>query len=194
MPYLKVIETTQTWTCPKTAEYKIIAVAGGSGGNIYAGGTNYDWYKGSPGGVTSFGSLLTASGIGPSGGSAGNSYCGGGGGGYTFLDYGGSGGGSNNSPVKNGGGAAFAYGATLPVGFRSGSPHHTQSGAGYGAGGGGGLGAGGAGGKLNIAMVTMTQGTQIPCTIGAGGAGAVYPTDGSCGAVGNDGVIVIQEV
>ena len=73
MAFLKVIDTSGTFTVPKTASYKIICVAGGNGGGSEGAGS---------GGDTSFGSYCTASG--QWGGNAAQ----GGRNGYTLFDYG----------------------------------------------------------------------------------------------------------
>ena len=203
MPYLKVIETTQTWVCPKTGFYKIICVAGGSGGNC-SSGANYDWFRGTPGGVTSFGSKLTSSGVGFGGGVSGSYgsflYGGGGGGGYTFSEYGGNGASPANGVnacSKNGGMATRYSTANLAV-FKT-TPHSLGNGAGYGGGGGGCSGGGGVSGSLIASIFSLTEGESIPCTIGAGGAGATGTDTANTaitvyGAKGNNGAIIIQEV
>lgn len=192
MSYLTVIENTQTWTCPKTATYKIICVAGGTGGNCLYNASTPNYAVGLGGTPTSFGSLLTASGVGGSGGNnnSGTSSAGGGGG-YNFIDYGGHGAGDGGGSSRNGG--PWGVMSNPPGATYSNVDHNIGSGEGYGAGGGGCGGHGGPGGKLIMILSDITIGTQIPCTIGAGGNGAAGPT-GYYGAKGKKGVIVIQEV
>ena len=203
MPYLKVIETTQTWVCPKTGFYKIICVAGGSGGNCGTG-ANFDGFRGTSGGATSFGSKLTSSGVGFGGGTSGAygsyAYGGGGGGGYTFSEYGGNGASpsySVNACSKNGG-MVVIYSTANSAVFRT-TPHSLGNGVGYGGGGGGCNGGGGVSGSLTASIFSLTEGESIPCTIGAGGAGATgtdvaNPPNAIYGATGNKGAIIIQEV
>ena len=194
MSYLKVIDATQTWVCPKTADYKIICVAGGGGGNCSYNAQTPEYFFGIGGSPTSFGNLLTASGSGSSGGDGSGSglIAPGGGGGYTFADYGGNGSSSSGSPATKNGGAAHSL-TNPPSSIYSTAGHTMGSGSGYGGGGGGCGGSGGNGGRLVLLVTTIAVGVQIPCTIGSGGAGAMTPSNWR-GAKGNDGVIVIQEV
>lgn len=166
MAYLKTIETSQTWVCPKDGDYKIICVAGGQGGvvNSTAGGD---------GGTTSFGSYLSASGYGSRGGYGGAFH--GGGGGYTGYAYGGTGGVANSPNFTSG---TINGGAPMTPG------------SGWGAGGSGTSGKGGDGGKLMTTAIHLTAGTSIACTIGIGGVGGSSDTR----YAGLPGVIIIQEV
>lgn len=164
------IETSQTWNCPATGEYEVIAVAGGE-----SGGDSSNPNK--PGGATSFGSHLTASGL---WGSPKKTNHVGGDGGYTVYAYGGLGaylitssGGSCSGPALNGGAGQ-------------------TSGMGYGAGGGG--AAGGRAGKLKIAQLTITSGSSVACTIGAGGAAVTNSSGTLVGEAGTAGVIIIREI
>ena len=83
MGYLKVIEASTTWTCPKTGSYKIICVAGGQGGTNTQGTSKN-------GGSTKFGDYLSASGQWGEAYSldSQNTVYSGGLNGYTFLSYG----------------------------------------------------------------------------------------------------------
>ncbi len=175
MAYMKIIEETTNWTCPKTADYEIICVAGGQGG---AGRTSSgEAVYGVIGGSTSFGNYITVTGA---WGDTNKQKACGGMGGYTLFAYGGVGsaGGSNTttSPSANGG----ANGGT---------------GLGYGAGGGcaNAVNSGGGGcGKLKTTFVTINKDTVVNCVIGKGGLGGVGTE--STGLSGVDGVIVIREV
>ena len=60
MVYCETIETSKTWTCPKSGVWKVICVGGGGAGlSYYNDSTNS---IGTAGGTTSFGSILSASG------------------------------------------------------------------------------------------------------------------------------------
>ncbi len=176
MYYKKVIETNQTWVCPRSGYYRITAVAGGESGSSYL--TTETVNLPVSGGATSFGDIISAN------GSVGNfkkvsAYNAGGEGGYTLINCGGSGALITNdsfmSPSINGG---------LPG----------CSGNGYGAGGGvstrnySGNNYPGRAGKILVSSAEVTEGKNIICTIGKGGVTLTpeYATNG------NDGVIVIE--
>lgn len=164
MGYMKVIESSTTWTCPKTGSYKIICVAGGEGGGDLGATTG--------GESTSFGEYVTASGnwggylekytvSNFTGSFSGRN-------GYTFLEYGG----INNAEI---------------IGDSNNNSILYQS-IGYGAGGGGPY-PGGCG-KLKIGIVTLNENDTVKCTIGAGGSGSTQ--SGKPGVIviqyqGNDG-------
>ena len=68
--YVKVLETSQSWTCPKTGTYLVTCVAGGQAVSVIEHTGEIptapnDYYSvttsGAVGGTTSFGSLLSAS-------------------------------------------------------------------------------------------------------------------------------------
>lgn len=176
MAYMKIIETSQTWTCPEDGDYEIICVAGGQGGR-HASSVECN-----NGGATSFGTYLTASGH----FATKKSY-------YYKTDV-----------------SAFIYSEpfVMPVngytlkdyGFTNiaiSSGTAVCCGIGYGAGGGGPINCCGRPGKLMITQVTLTNGTQIPCTIGTGGTAVYYSGTSSSSnhcSDGYDGVIVIREI
>jgi hypothetical protein len=149
--YYQIIETTQDWVCPKDGEYYVVAVAGGQGSTTNAN------TPGQPGGPTSFGGYLTASGnwaarakypgIMP---------------GYNLFSYG-----ANGDAA-----ASFGYG----------SGGHLV----------GADGVQGGAGKMNIAVLTLSEGETVHCTIGEGGAAGNTSSGAASG--GTDGVITIQEV
>ena len=60
MVYCETIETSKTWTCPKSGIWKVICVGGGGAGVSYISDTANS--IGTAGGTTSFGSILSASG------------------------------------------------------------------------------------------------------------------------------------
>lgn len=159
MGYLKTILETSTWVCPMTGSYKIICVAGGAGGSKLK-------TPGSPGGSTSFGEYVTASGTwGSTIYATGNSKPGMSG--YTLMNY---------------------MDIFLPY---DDSTSVNNCNIGYGAGGAG-LNAGGAG-RLNIGIVNLKKNDTIACIVGAGGLGDNNSvTNSDVTTDGNQGIIVIQ--
>lgn len=162
MKHLEYIKTTQTWTCPATGVWKIIAVGGGAGGSAST--------TGNAGSTTSFGTILSAVGGTVSSISEAGS---GGFGGYTGFAYGGapavSTSDTSSAPVGNGG-AKFC------------------TGIGYGAGGAGKYP--GYAGNLEMTIVDLEEGEEIACTIGTGGT--ANSGDLSNITNGRAGVIVVQ--
>ena len=153
MVYCETIETSKTWTCPKSGIWKVICVGGGGAGVSYFDDSTYT--IGTAGGTTSFGSILSASG------------------GISGIDI-------NKDKIIlydsdhsirramgiNGYNGAEAYGAT------SGE----YIGSGYGASGGAGkynsnatLYHSGLPGDVKSVITDISEGTSIACTIGAGG-------------------------
>lgn len=162
MGYFKMITESQSWTCPKTAEYQIICVAGGCSGRSAQDTTKQNI----AGGATSFGSYLTASG------------------GLANVTAGSSANGVNGYCLNGN-----LYGTINPNNVFADSIWGT----GFGAGGAGHYNSpavpGGNCGNMNMGIFNITQGANVSCTIGQGGA------RGTTGAsVGFDGVIVIREV
>lgn len=142
MGYMKVIESSTTWECPKTGSYKIICVAGGEGGAASQGVKAY-------GGSTSFGGHLTASGCW---------------GGHDTNDS------TNNTIIKipRNGYTFLNYGGLDYAEPDSEALKMYQS-IGYG-GGGNGIYPGGCG-KLKMTIVTLNEGDTVNCTVGEGGSG-----------------------
>ena len=178
MVYCETIETSKTWTCPKSGVWKVICVGGGGAGLSY-----YDDNScaiGTAGGTTSFGSILSASG-GISGIDINKDK-------ITFSDssayY------IRRSMGINGYNGAEAYGAT------SGE----YIGSGYGASGGAGyinanvkVRHSGLPGDVKSVITDISEGTSIACTIGPGGT---ITTKGNVRMTiafpGKSGAIIVQ--
>lgn len=171
MVYCETIETSKSWTCPKTGVWKVICVGGGGAGVSY----NNDSMNstGTAGGTTSFGSILSASG-------------------------GISGTGVNKDKIAlaetryvmgiNGYNGAGVYGA------ESGE----YIGSGYGASGGAGhisekVRHAGLPGDVKSVITDISEGTSIACTIGSGGT---VTTKGNIESTiawpGKSGAIIVQ--
>lgn len=188
MKYFEVITASKTWTCPKSGIYKIIAVGGGSSHAVRCDFTTTEPVSETiytAGGVTSFGSVLTAKGGVPSKlselkltTSKGVIPIKGGAGGYTLQNYGGEGGMAFNDgavlmpPTINGGCPGYrglGYGAGGAVSSYMNTHQWTQSVSGsnktiYV------VGIGSAAGELSEIITDIQSGTQYSCTIGSGGA------------------------
>lgn len=176
MVYCETIETSKTWTCPKSGVWKVICVGGGGAGVSY-----YDDNAnsiGTAGGTTSFGSILSASG-GISGADVDKDK-------NKLSD-------SNYSIRRamgiNGYNGAGVYGA------ESGE----YIGAGYGASGGAGYNNNvtsyhsGLPGDVKSVITDISEGTSIACTIGAGGTVTFNGINKVCIAFpGKSGAIIVQ--
>ena len=173
MVYCETIETSKTWTCPKSGVWKVICVGGGGGGaSYYDDNTNS---IGTAGGTTSFGSILSASG------------------GISGTDV-------DKDKVEiadnrltmgiNGYNGAGVYGAELGE----------YIGSGYGASGGAGAPNtssysyhSGLPGDVKSVITDISEGTSIACTIGAGGTVATIGTNPNTIAFpGKSGAIIVQ--
>ena len=177
MVYCETIETSKTWTCPKSGVWKVICVGGGGAGLSYYNDTSYS--TGTAGGTTSFGSILSASG-GISGTDVNKDK-------IVMAD--------SNYSIRyamgiNGYNGAGVYGA------ESGE----YIGSGYGASGGAGyvnanskVRHSGLPGDVKSVITDISEGTSIACTIGAGGT---VTTNGSSSASiafpGKSGAIIVQ--
>lgn len=188
MNYFEVITATKNWTCPKSGVYKIIAVGGGSSHAVrcdFATTTLASETLYTVGGVTTFGSILTAKGGVPSGiaelvrnSSKGWIPLKGGAGGYTLQNYGGEGGMAANDgsiltpPTINGGNPGYrghGYGAGGAIASYENKHNWTQSVGGsnktvYV------VGIGSAAGELSEIITDIQEGTSYNCEIGDGGA------------------------
>lgn len=170
VPVFDVIEESGNWICPADGYYLITCVAGGESGGIItitvdtSGIPSYTSNR-NPGGTTSFGNYLTAS------GKMNNMYI---------------------NETAQGGYVPF-LGYAAPVGgFNSNNGTGTGYGAG---GGKASNGSSGAAGKVCFCTIYIAKGTVIPCIIGNGGDWVVtyyspnYVIEGRPGA---KGCIVIQ--
>lgn len=183
MTHIEWIESSKTWTCPKSGKYKVICVGGGAsgGGKFSSSGTYVSTVAG---GTTSFGTILSAAGGASDSSNAAlsNTSKVSGYGGFTGVSYGGS-----PSIIYNGDTLSVAFGAG-----NTGLPGAT-AGIGYGAGGGASSAVDivipGRAGSIKTTIVDIEAGETITCTIGAGGVGG--PGTGQT-ATGAKGVIVVQ--
>ena len=183
MTHIEWIESSKTWTCPKSGKYKVICVGGGAsgGGKFSSSGTYLPTIAG---GTTSFGTILSAA-----GGASDNSNAAlsntskvSGYGGFTGISYGGI--------------PSFIYSGDTPM-FTLGTGNAGIAGAGvsngYGAGGGASSAVNivipGRAGSIKTTIVDIEAGEAITCTIGAGGVGGSGTSQTATGA---KGVIVVQ--
>ena len=178
------VKSSQTWTCPKSGTWKIICVGGGSSGGIWS--SNLNVIISNKGGITSFGTILSANGgthenVVVKNISAARSV--GGFGGYDGVNYGGV-----PQTYIGSGSDFYISNATLNGG------HYYMSGGGFGAGGASEQGSisvtqdtsltavksltayplPGMCGEMSMTICDMTQNIAIPCTIGQGGAIPTY--------------------
>lgn len=174
MIYCETIETSKTWTCPKSGIWKVICVGGGGAGLAYYTDTANS--IGTAGGTTSFGSILSASG-GISGTDVNKD--------KIEMD-------DSNYSIRyvmgiNGYNGAGVYGA------ESGE----YIGSGYGASGGAGYVStnvkvrhSGLPGDVKSVITDISEGTSIACTIGSGGT--VTNKGKSIAFPGKSGAIIVQ--
>ena len=190
MTHIEWIESSKTWTCPKSGKYKVICVGGGASGGVKNTGSSTTVQPSVAGGTTSFGSILSAAG-GTSSGAickvGSNPAVVGGYGGWDGINYGGT---PAIVDAKEGTFAAVAVGNGGMANTSDLASYHT-TGVGYGAGGGAGssvnYGIPGFAGKIKTTIVDIEMGETITCTIGAGGT-----KPNSYAASGANGVIVVQ--
>lgn len=184
MEHLSYIKTSQTWTCPKSGVYKIIAVGGGSGGAYALSTANA---SGINGGTTSFGSYVSAA-----GGQAivtadlplGKGWYGGKGG-YNLTQYGGGGECVGTSgyrpPAGNGGlmgGQGIGYGA-------SGGFYAKETYSNYKA-------YIGNAGDIALAISEFTSGVKVSVTVGGGGSVPAAADNVSFNLAGRSGVVIVE--
>lgn len=177
MVYCETIETSKTWTCPKSGVWKVICVGGGGAGLSYFDDSTNS--IGTAGGTTSFGSILSASG-GISGTDVNKDKIG-------MAD--------SNYSIRyvmgiNGYNGAGVYGAES--GEYIGSAYGASGGAGY-------VNANvkvrhsGLPGDVKSVITDISEGTSIACTIGSGGT---VTNKGSSNATiafpGKSGAIIVQ--
>lgn len=170
MAYVKIIEQSQTWTCPHDGTYLVTCVGGGAGGELTNPATII------PGETSGFGSFLSAT------GGNSNSFITGG---YTPSDgvYGGIStfayGNEYRSATKNGityGNSTIPTGGLIGIGYGAGTLMSKSSTVYIGS----------SSGKLMTGTFEFSEGNTVACTVGKGGVGA--------DTTGVDGVIVIKEV
>lgn len=166
MAYFEIIEESTTWTCPKTADYKIICVASGANYVSSAAVNN----------STSFGSYLTASGL-LNNMSINDNY-------IAQMGYS-----INNSHYGE-------YGIRTKVMCTTDVIYPTANMiSGYGHGGAASYSSTNmsySAGKMMMKITSLTAGETVACTVGAAVAASAtnYNNSLSSGA----GVIIIQEV
>ena len=174
MVYCETIETSKTWTCPKSGVWKVICVGGGGAGLSYYNGTSFS--IGTAGGTTSFGSILSASG------------------GISGTDV-------NKDKIEM---ADSNYSIRYAMGINGyngagvyGAESGEYIGSGYGASGGAGyvntnakVRHSGLPGDVKSVITDISEGTSIACTIGSGGT---VTTDKYAVAFpGKSGAIIVQ--
>lgn len=171
MGYFKMITKSQTWQCPKTANYQIICVAGGCSAAYSSDGSNY--IPPVAGKTTSFGNYVTAD-----NGELATVYS------------------SNENGVNGYTLNGRTYGT---VNVRSNSVVSNNfwgvtAGTGYGGGGASFVNNmnGGNCGNIMIGECTINEGNHVACTVGEGGKTS-EEGDWVMGN-GKSGVIVIREV
>lgn len=179
--YCETIESSKTWTCPKTGVWKVICIGGGGGGYAYSKRSDTEYKaQGGSGGSTSFGSYLSAA-----GGKAGSH--------NTAINGYNITGGSRIMGVNgtNGYNGASVYGAAS----------NSTTGVGYGASGGANCysentdrAAPGDTGDIKMCILDLNANATISCTVGAAGTGAAHSTDpGKATAyAGKAGAIIVQ--
>lgn len=211
MVYCETIETSKTWTCPKSGVWKVICVGGGASGGYY--GASSKIVAQHTGGTTSFGSYLSAQGgakrcvPNPSNGQMPEnfnlSYVGSYGMAMGQIGYDGT-----NCAVTDGGNCGYGAGGDacirdFAILRKGGGSSDVVDGA----------NVGGSCGKVKSIVIYIEQGTSVACTIGKGGsnifndddikdfANKSYGFDGIQGGYeafskqftsGNDGVIILQ--
>ena len=176
MVYCETIETSKTWTCPKSGVWKVICVGGGGAGlSYYDNNTNS---IGTAGGTTSFGSILSASG------------------GISGTDV-------NKDKIKITG-SDYSIRYTIGInGYNGAGVYGTESGeyigSGYGASGGAGYDGSvqarhsGLPGDVKSVITDISEGTSIACTIGSGGTVTINGSPNSNIAFpGKSGAIIVQ--
>lgn len=177
------IEESQAWVCPIAGRWKIIAVGGGASGG-YLASAGSEPVAPVAGGTTSFGSIIAADGgksivaPAPSAASALSGY-----GGYNGISYGGGPVAAANSNVSSG-----VENSGVPSTIPTTAIGYGAGGGTYSYGSGTPQGIPGRAGDIKTAIVTLTEGENIPCTIGKGGETA----DAVHAASGADGVIILQ--
>ena len=177
MVYCETIETSKTWTCPKSGVWKVICVGGGGAGLSYYTDTSNS--IGTAGGTTSFGSILSASG------------------GISGTDV-------NKDKIKMADGNYSIRYVVGINGYNGAGVYGTESGeyigSGYGASGGAGTPSGssyshnsGLPGDVKSVITDISEGTSIACTIGAGGTVATISTiPDTIAFPGKSGAIIVQ--
>lgn len=175
MVYCETIETSKTWTCPKSGIWKVICVGGGGAGLSYYNDTSYS--TGTAGGTTSFGSILSASG------------------GISGTDV-------NKDKVEM---ADSNYSIRYVMGINGyngagvyGAESGEYIGSGYGASGGAGytntnvkVRHSGLPGDVKSVITDISEGTSIACTIGAGGT-VTTNNKYAIAFPGKSGAIIVQ--
>lgn len=180
--YCETIESSKTWTCPKTGVWKVICIGGGGGGYGYSKQKPTEYKaQGGSGGSTSFGSYLSAA-----GGSAGSSE-------KAANCYKESGNYFCGAAGIDGYNGASGYGAVNS---------NKATGTGYGASGGAlcgsttfaGVSAPGDPGDVKMCIMDLTVNATVSCTVGAAGAGAAHSTNPSYATAyaGKAGAIIVQ--
>ena len=176
MVYCETIETSKTWTCPKSGIWKVICVGGGGAGlSYYNDSTNS---IGTAGGTTSFGSILSAS-----GGISG-----------THV---------NKDKITLSDSSAYSIRRAMGInGYNGAGVYGAESGeyigSGYGASGGASRTAStdakvchsGLPGDVKSVITDISEGTSIACTIGSGGT--VTNKGSSIAFPGKSGAIIVQ--
>lgn len=180
MVYCETIESSKTWTCPKTGVWKVICIGGGGAGygygKIKSQTAEYTTAAGTAGGITSFGSYLSAS-----GGKSGTERS------YVISQY-------IDLNGRNGYNGIVEYGSII---------ESRKIGLGYGASGCGyakydGTIKLGDIGEVKVAILDISANTQVICTIGKGGEGAEKFLEGSStehaalAFPGSSGAIILQ--
>lgn len=199
MEHLSYIKASQTWTCPKTGVYKIIAVGGGSGAAYALSTASFSEING---GTTSFGSYVSAA-----GGQAVETVCVtntnaensesyesyelpfgagyySGEGGYTLTQYCGAGecAGENGyrPPAGNGGvfgGQGRGYGAS--GGFYAHKKYDNSK------------GYTGKAGEISLAILEFSAGDKVSVTVGNGGT-VPEPVTNCFNLEGRAGVVIVE--
>lgn len=165
MQYIQYIESSATWTCPKTGKWKVICVGGGSSGNCSRGGNTYSGHTGE---VSSFGTYLTAKG------------------GNYLSDSSTSASALSNGALNGFTGNNNNYGTIIPAYVGLGYGAASQSSF---------SNIGGFPGEIKTTIIDLKENESIPCTIGKGGAIPEYYNSGNpmkSGYAAKDGVIVVQ--
>lgn len=190
MVYCETIESSKTWTCPKTGVWKVICIGGGGAG--YCSGESVGGEgvaAGTPGETTSFGTYLSAS-----GGKSGTERL------YSIscLEATGNSFYYKNRSCYNGYNGIVEYGSFS---------ESRATGLGYGASGSGngnfsavykGTIRPGDVGEVKVVILDISANTQVPCTIGKGGEGVEELKKESTGEPnlvafpGSSGAIILQ--
>ena len=178
MVYCETIETSKTWTCPKSGIWKVICVGGGGAGFTYRDSDESS--IGTAGGTTSFGSILSASG------------------GMSGVDI-------NKDKITLSDSSAYSIRRAMGInGYNGAGVYGAESGeyigSGYGASGGAGYTStnakvrhSGLPGDVKSVITDISEGTSIACTIGAGGTVATISTiPDTIAFPGKSGAIIVQ--